>query len=102
MGYTLSHIQKVGYHAKHSNEYMINIFIYELGHDKTYKMACAPSEDSDQPGLCPENVIYLDFGVFNNSITSMARTRMAHLPWLIQTLFSVHTKVFHQLKKTNI
>ena len=23
MGYTLSHIQKVGYHVKHSNEYVI-------------------------------------------------------------------------------
>ena len=25
----------------------------EPTHDKTNKMACAPSEDSDQPGLCP-------------------------------------------------
>ena len=23
---------------------------YKPAHDKTYKMACAPSEDSDQPG----------------------------------------------------
>ena len=35
-------------------------------------------------------------------ITSMARTRMARLPWMIRTLFSVHTKFFHQLKKRNI
>ena len=27
--------------------------IYSPAHDKTYKMACAPSEDSDQPGLPP-------------------------------------------------
>ena len=26
---------------------------YEPAHDKTYKMACAPSEDSDQPGHPP-------------------------------------------------
>ena len=28
------------------------------------------------------------------SITSMARTRMARLPWMIRTLFSVPTKFF--------
>ena len=27
--------------------------IIEPAHDKTYKMACAPSEDSDQPGRPP-------------------------------------------------
>ena len=26
---------------------------YELPHDKTNKVACAPSEDSDQPGHPP-------------------------------------------------
>ena len=26
---------------------------YEPAHDKTYKMACAPSKDSDQPGHPP-------------------------------------------------
>ena len=31
---------------------IINI-IYEIAHDKTYKMACSPSEDSDQPGIHP-------------------------------------------------
>ena len=36
------------------------------------------------------------------SITSMARTRMARLPWMIRTLFSVPTKSFKYLKKTNI
>ena len=30
----------------------------------------------------------------NYSITSMARTRMARLPWMIRTLFSVPTKFF--------
>ena len=28
-------------------------FVFELPHDKTNKMACAPSEDSDQPGHLP-------------------------------------------------
>ena len=28
-------------------------FVYEPPHDKTNKMACAPSEDSDQPGHPP-------------------------------------------------
>ena len=27
--------------------------LFEPAHDKTYKMACAPSEDSDQPGHPP-------------------------------------------------
>ena len=27
--------------------------VYEPAHDKTYKMACGPSEDSDQPGHPP-------------------------------------------------
>ena len=35
-------------------------------------------------------------------ITAMARTRIARLPWMIRTLFSVPTKFFQQLKKTNI
>ena len=29
------------------------ILMYEPPHDKTYKMACTPSEDSDQPGHPP-------------------------------------------------
>ena len=29
------------------------IVTYELQHDKTNEMACAPSEDSDQPGHPP-------------------------------------------------
>ena len=29
------------------------IFTYELQYDKTNEMACAPSEDSDQPGHPP-------------------------------------------------
>ena len=28
-------------------------FLYEPSHDKANKMACAPSEDSDQPGHQP-------------------------------------------------
>ena len=27
--------------------------VFEPSHDKTNKMACAPSEDSDQPGIRP-------------------------------------------------
>ena len=29
---------------------MVVDLVYEPAHDKTYKMVCAPSEDSDQPG----------------------------------------------------
>ena len=36
------------------------------------------------------------------SQTSIARTPMARLPWLIRTRFWVPTKFFRQLKKTNI
>ena len=35
-----------------NHEYLSKI-IYEPAHDKTNKMACAPSEDSDQPGRPP-------------------------------------------------
>ena len=35
------------------------------------------------------------------SRTSIARTSMARLPWLIRTHFWVPTKFFHLLKKTN-
>ena len=31
----------------------INLFLHKPAHDKTYKMACAPSEDSDQAGHPP-------------------------------------------------
>ena len=41
--------------------YTLNIWLlmifgsykYESEHDKTNKMACAPSDHSDQPGICP-------------------------------------------------
>ena len=36
------------------------------------------------------------------SLISMARTRIARLPWMIRTLFPVPTKFFQWLKKTNI
>ena len=29
------------------------VHTYESAHDKIYEMACAPSEDSDQPGHPP-------------------------------------------------
>ena len=29
------------------------VLIFEPAHDKTYKMACTPSEDTDQPGHPP-------------------------------------------------
>ena len=32
---------------------MFGEYDYEPARDKTYKMACAPSEDSDQPGHPP-------------------------------------------------
>ena len=31
----------------------LQYFVYEPPHDKTNKMACAPSEDPDQPGHLP-------------------------------------------------
>ena len=34
-------------------KYNINIHKHEPPHDKTNKMSCAPSEDSDQPGHPP-------------------------------------------------
>ena len=34
--------------------------------------------------------------------TSIARTPMAHLPWLIRTRFLIPTKFFRWLKETNI
>ena len=36
-------------HLKMENA-QLKIIIIEPAHYKTYKMACAPSEDSDQPG----------------------------------------------------
>ena len=36
-----------------SNKYCLFQFSFEPGHDKTYKMTCAPNEDSDQPGHQP-------------------------------------------------
>ena len=32
---------------------------FEPAHDKTYKMACVPSEDSDQPGHPPSLTVHL-------------------------------------------
>ena len=32
-------------------ENILFLYIYEPPHDKTDKMTCVPSEDSDQPGL---------------------------------------------------
>ena len=31
----------------------LNAYTFEPAHDKTYKMSCAPSEDSGQPGHPP-------------------------------------------------
>ena len=39
-------------------------------------------------------IIIIIIIMFSYSITSMARTRMARLPWMIRTLFSVPTKFF--------
>ena len=40
-------------------------FIYEPPHDKTDKMACAPSEDSDQPGHPPSLISLRFFAVLH-------------------------------------
>ena len=37
---------------------------------------------------------YFNISSAEYSITSMARTRMARLPWMIRTFFSVPTKSF--------
>ena len=49
----------------------------------------ANSKAPDQPVT-----LIKDFGIYMYSITSMARTRMARLPWMIRILFSVPTKFF--------
>ena len=36
-------------------KYHVNQASYESPHDKTNKMTCAPSEDSDQPGHLSES-----------------------------------------------
>ena len=38
---------------KHCNKHDLIHFVTEPPHDKTNKMACTPSEDSDQPGHSP-------------------------------------------------
>ena len=37
--------------------------VYELPHDKTNRMACAPSKDSDQPGHPPSLIIVFAVGM---------------------------------------
>ena len=51
------------------------------------------TEPNDDPVHLEDNGAD-DDKVMNYSITSMARTRMARLPWMIRTLFSVPTKSF--------
>ena len=34
----------------------LNLRVYEPTHDKTNKMACVPSKDSDQPGHPPSKM----------------------------------------------
>ena len=48
--------QKCSYlcdHLQRPAKFPINPSTYEPPHDKTNKMPCAPSEDSDQPGHPP-------------------------------------------------
>ena len=49
-----------------------------------------------ESGRVPEGAFLeiLGYRVGIYGITSMARTRMARLPWMIRTLFSVPTKYF--------
>ena len=44
---------KNGYGIYSLNQVTFRLDTYEPRHDKTNKMACAPSEDSDQPGHPP-------------------------------------------------
>ena len=47
----------------------------ELAHDKTYKMACAPNEDSNQPGYPPSPIKV--FAIRMKKLRSLA-TQWAH------------------------
>ena len=62
-------------------EFCLDFFIrsFEPAHDKTYKMACAPSEDSDQPGHLPS--LIRDFAVHSmgslgNKLSSCRQQRL--------------------------
>ena len=48
----------------------INLYKFELSHDKTNKMACAPSEDSDQPGNPPRLIRVLDAQADQSSLST--------------------------------
>ena len=60
--------------------------IYEPEHDKTNKIACAPSEDSDQPGYPPSLIslcFFCDFWVAkdpNLQVTAKTLTRLSGCP----------------------
>ena len=47
---SFSHVVSSTFAAAHIHEPYVNV--YEPAHDKTYKMVCAPSEDSDQSLRC--------------------------------------------------
>ena len=56
----------------------------ELGHDKTNKMICAPSEDSDQPGH-PPNLIRV-FAARMNKAWALRYPHWAHSEYSAQTV----------------
>ena len=55
--YTMYESELCRYQLLHSRSSQLHVWLtfklFEPPHDKTSKMACAPSEDSDQPGHPP-------------------------------------------------
>ena len=58
--YTLGVLTKHDYRIFSSISHSTNKQSNETPHDKTNKMACAPSEDSDQPGHSPSLIRVFD------------------------------------------
>ena len=63
---------------------------------------CMKSVNATDCARCAPILQVAQIGVPLYSITSMARTRMARLLWMIRTRFLVPRKFFRQVKKTNI
>ena len=51
-----------------SSPHVLHFFAFELLHDKTNKIACAPSEDSDQPGCHLPSLISIFAGYSMGSL----------------------------------
>ena len=60
----------------------VHLFIFELPHDKTNKMACAPSENSDQPGHPPSLIRVFTVRMKKAWILSYPLSTQQRLWWL--------------------